>query len=161
MHTVTIREAKARLNALVDAAERGEQVVLMRGSRLGAAVVPVSPQKLAVFDALLALPRAMGNPRAHGGLGVRSSTPAASGMRGLASGCASSSHCRPACSRSYAWAATTKFAAFVASSDPRRGAADDRAIGDGSLQVWQVGRSERNHRHRQTLPPLVPRRRFA
>ncbi len=42
MHTVTIREAKARLNALVDAAERGEQVVLMRGSRLVAAIVPVS-----------------------------------------------------------------------------------------------------------------------
>ena len=43
MHTVTIREAKARLNALVDAAERGEQVVLMRGSRLVAAIVPLSP----------------------------------------------------------------------------------------------------------------------
>lgn len=42
MQTVTIREAKARLNALVDAAERGEQVVLMRGSRLVAAIVPVS-----------------------------------------------------------------------------------------------------------------------
>src|SRR5512137_1306969 len=42
MHTVTIREAKAKLNALVDAAERGEQVVLMRGSRLVAAIVPVS-----------------------------------------------------------------------------------------------------------------------
>ncbi len=42
MHTVTIREAKARLHALVDAAERGEQVVLMRGSRLVAAIVPVS-----------------------------------------------------------------------------------------------------------------------
>jgi prevent-host-death family protein len=43
MQTVTIREAKARLNALVDAAERGEQVILMRGSRLVAAIVPVSP----------------------------------------------------------------------------------------------------------------------
>lgn len=46
MHTVTIREAKARLNALVDAAERGEQVVLMRGSKLVAAIVPVSPADL-------------------------------------------------------------------------------------------------------------------
>jgi prevent-host-death family protein len=46
MHTVTIREAKARLNALVDAAERGEQVVLMRGSRLVAAIVPVSAEDL-------------------------------------------------------------------------------------------------------------------
>ena len=42
MQTVTIREAKARLNALVKAAERGEQVVLMRGSRLVAAIVPVT-----------------------------------------------------------------------------------------------------------------------
>ena len=46
MHTVTIREAKARLHALVDAAERGEQVVLMRGSRLVAAIVPVSADDL-------------------------------------------------------------------------------------------------------------------
>jgi len=46
MQAVTIREAKARLNALVDAAERGEQVVLMRGSRLVAAIVPVSPDDL-------------------------------------------------------------------------------------------------------------------
>jgi prevent-host-death family protein len=46
MHTVTIREAKARLNALVEAAERGEQVVLMRGSRLVAAIVPVSTADL-------------------------------------------------------------------------------------------------------------------
>ncbi len=46
MQAVTIREAKARLNALVDAAERGEQVVLMRGSRLVAAIVPVSPEDL-------------------------------------------------------------------------------------------------------------------
>jgi prevent-host-death family protein len=46
MQAVTIREAKARLNALVDAAERGEQVVLMRGSRLVAAIVPVSAADL-------------------------------------------------------------------------------------------------------------------
>jgi prevent-host-death family protein len=44
MQTVTITEAKARLNALVEAAERGEQVVLMRGSKLVAAIVPVSAQ---------------------------------------------------------------------------------------------------------------------
>jgi prevent-host-death family protein len=46
MQTVTIREAKARLNALVEAAERGEQVVLMRGSRLVAAIVPISTADL-------------------------------------------------------------------------------------------------------------------
>jgi prevent-host-death family protein len=42
MKAVTIRAAKARLNALVEAAERGEQVVLMRGSKHVAAIVPVS-----------------------------------------------------------------------------------------------------------------------
>ena len=42
MRVVTIREAKARLNALVEAAIRGEQVVLMRGSQHVAAIVPVS-----------------------------------------------------------------------------------------------------------------------
>lgn len=42
MEAVTISKAKARLNALVEAAERGEQVVLMRGSKLVAAIVPVS-----------------------------------------------------------------------------------------------------------------------
>ena len=46
MHLVTIREAKARLNALVEAALRGEQVVLMRGSRHVAAIVPVSVDDL-------------------------------------------------------------------------------------------------------------------
>ncbi len=46
MQAVTIREAKARLNALVEAALRGEQVVLMRGSQHVAAIVPVSSDDL-------------------------------------------------------------------------------------------------------------------
>ena len=46
MKAVTIREAKARLNALVEAAERGEQVVLMRRSKLVAAIVAVSADDL-------------------------------------------------------------------------------------------------------------------
>jgi antitoxin (DNA-binding transcriptional repressor) of toxin-antitoxin stability system len=46
MQVVTIREAKARLNALVEAALRGEQVVLMRGSQHVAAIVPVSADDL-------------------------------------------------------------------------------------------------------------------
>jgi len=46
MHLVTIREAKARLNALVEAAVRGEQVVLMRGSKHVAAIVPLSAEDL-------------------------------------------------------------------------------------------------------------------
>jgi prevent-host-death family protein len=46
MQAVTIREAKARLNALVEAAERGEQVVLMRGAKHVAAIVPLSAADL-------------------------------------------------------------------------------------------------------------------
>jgi prevent-host-death family protein len=46
MRAVTIREAKARLHELVEAATRGEQVVLMRGSKHVAALVPVSTEEL-------------------------------------------------------------------------------------------------------------------
>jgi prevent-host-death family protein len=52
MQSVTIREAKARLNALVEAAERGEQVVLMRGSRHVAQIVPLSEEDLEVAPQL-------------------------------------------------------------------------------------------------------------
>ena len=46
MRAVTIREAKARLNELVEAATRGEQVVLMRGSKHVVVLVPVSTEEL-------------------------------------------------------------------------------------------------------------------
>lgn len=46
MRAVTIKEAKAHLNQLVDAAQAGEQVVLMRGSKHVAAIVPVSAEEL-------------------------------------------------------------------------------------------------------------------
>jgi prevent-host-death family protein len=52
MHSVTIREAKARLNALVEAAERGEQVVLLRGSRHVAQIVPLAADDLEVAPRL-------------------------------------------------------------------------------------------------------------
>jgi prevent-host-death family protein len=39
---VNIKEAKAHLNELVEAASRGEQVVLMRGSKHVAALVPIT-----------------------------------------------------------------------------------------------------------------------
>jgi prevent-host-death family protein len=52
MKAVTIREAKARLNALVEAAERGEQIVLMRGSKHVAAIVPVSAEDLELSPSL-------------------------------------------------------------------------------------------------------------
>jgi prevent-host-death family protein len=46
MRAVTIKEAKAHLNELVEAATRGEQVVLMRGPRHVAAIVPISADEL-------------------------------------------------------------------------------------------------------------------
>ena len=46
MKAVTIREAKAHLNELIQAATRGEQVVLMRGSKHVAALVPLSAEEL-------------------------------------------------------------------------------------------------------------------
>jgi prevent-host-death family protein len=46
MKAVTIREAKAHLNELIQAATRGEQVVLMRGSKHVAAIVPLSADEL-------------------------------------------------------------------------------------------------------------------
>lgn len=52
MEAVNIREAKARLNALVEAAERGEQIVLMRGSKLVAAIVPISAEDLEIRPTL-------------------------------------------------------------------------------------------------------------
>jgi prevent-host-death family protein len=42
MRAVNIKEAKAHLNELVEAATRGEQVVLMRGSKHVAALVPIT-----------------------------------------------------------------------------------------------------------------------
>jgi antitoxin (DNA-binding transcriptional repressor) of toxin-antitoxin stability system len=52
MQAVTIREAKARLNALIEAAERGEQVVLMRGARHVALIVPLGAEDLEVAPRL-------------------------------------------------------------------------------------------------------------
>ena len=52
MQAATIREAKARLNALVEAAERGEQVVLMRGAKHVALIVPLSQEDLEVSPRL-------------------------------------------------------------------------------------------------------------
>ena len=52
VQAVTIREAKARLNALVQAAERGEQVVLMRGSKHVAAIVPLTAEALEIAPSL-------------------------------------------------------------------------------------------------------------
>jgi prevent-host-death family protein len=46
MRAVTIKEAKAHLNELIDAAAAGEQVVLLRGSRHVAAIIPITQEQL-------------------------------------------------------------------------------------------------------------------
>ena len=46
MRAVTIKEAKAHLNELIEAAVGGEQVVLMKGSKHVAAIVPVSAEEI-------------------------------------------------------------------------------------------------------------------
>ena len=48
MRSVTIKQAKAHLNELIDAAERGEQVVLLRGSKHVATIVPITDADLDV-----------------------------------------------------------------------------------------------------------------
>lgn len=54
MTKATIAEAKTQLGALIDAAIRGERVVIMRGSKPAAAIVPVETDEspaLRVSDA--------------------------------------------------------------------------------------------------------------
>lgn len=46
MVAVTLKVAKAKLNELVDRAIRGEDVVLMKGSRHVASIVPITEQDL-------------------------------------------------------------------------------------------------------------------
>ncbi|HZF47018.1 MAG TPA: hypothetical protein VE093_00135 [Polyangiaceae bacterium] len=46
MRALTIKEAKAHLNELVEAAIGGEDVVLMRGSRHVAAIVPLTEEDI-------------------------------------------------------------------------------------------------------------------
>jgi prevent-host-death family protein len=46
MRAVTIKNAKAHLNELIEAAEAGEQVVLMRGTKHVAAIVPIDERDL-------------------------------------------------------------------------------------------------------------------
>jgi prevent-host-death family protein len=52
MRAVTIKEAKARLNDLVEAATAGEQVVIMKGARHVAAIVPLTEADLEIAPRL-------------------------------------------------------------------------------------------------------------
>lgn len=52
MITVTLQEAKAKLNKLVEVARSGEQVVLLRGSEVVATIVPLSADQLEIAPQL-------------------------------------------------------------------------------------------------------------
>lgn len=52
MITVTLQEAKAKLNQLVEAAQQGEDVILMRGSEIIAALRPISAEDLEIAPEL-------------------------------------------------------------------------------------------------------------
>jgi antitoxin (DNA-binding transcriptional repressor) of toxin-antitoxin stability system len=52
MRAVTIKHAKAHLNELVEAATSGEQIVLMRGSKHVAAIVPLGEADLEISPRL-------------------------------------------------------------------------------------------------------------
>jgi antitoxin (DNA-binding transcriptional repressor) of toxin-antitoxin stability system len=52
MITVNLQEAKAKLNQLVDAAQKGEEVVLLRGSQVVATIMPLSPADLQIATGL-------------------------------------------------------------------------------------------------------------
>ena len=52
MVAATIKEAKAKLNELVGRAERGEEVVLMRGAKHVAAIIPITEADLSLSPQL-------------------------------------------------------------------------------------------------------------
>jgi prevent-host-death family protein len=52
MRALTIKEAKAHLNELVEAAIQGEDVVLMRGSRHVAAIIPLTERDIYIASRL-------------------------------------------------------------------------------------------------------------
>jgi len=78
VHAVTIKEAKARLNALVEAAVGGEQVVLMRGAKHVAAIVPISADEIELSprlfdDQATRFWKALAEERAEGAIATFSS----------------------------------------------------------------------------------------
>jgi prevent-host-death family protein len=52
MKTFTISEAKAKLSALVEAAEHGEEILIMRGSKPAVTLTPVSEDELTYWPAV-------------------------------------------------------------------------------------------------------------
>ncbi len=52
MITATLQEAKAKLHQLVEAAQAGQQVVLLRGSEIVARILPLSAEELEISPQL-------------------------------------------------------------------------------------------------------------
>ncbi len=90
MRAVNIKHAKAHLNELIDAATQGEQVVLMRGSKHVAAIVPISMDDLEIAprltdDQAARLWRSLSQEQAAGRLQIfPSAEDAAAHLRGAA-----------------------------------------------------------------------------
>lgn len=82
MKTFTISEAKSKLSALVEAAERGDQVLIMRGSKPAVTLTPVTEDDLALWpgipdEALEDFAAEVENDRRAGELKLAGRTPAA------------------------------------------------------------------------------------
>jgi len=58
MKAVTISEAKAKLSGLVEAAQHGEQVLIMRGSKPAVTLMPVQEEDLVIWPRLRVSDRA-------------------------------------------------------------------------------------------------------
>jgi antitoxin Phd len=50
MNSVSLRDAKARLSALVQAAEKGEETILTKNGRPAAKIVPVKQEDAVLID---------------------------------------------------------------------------------------------------------------
>ena len=61
MKTFTISDAKSHLSALVEMAERGDQVLIMRGSKPAVTLVPVDEE-----DLMICRPLRVSDPAAEG-----------------------------------------------------------------------------------------------
>lgn len=90
MKLVNVSQAKAQLSALIEAAEKGEQIVIMRGSRPAVTLLRVtesdmglhpeiSPGALSEFEAEIGAERAAGQLRVLG----RSGSEAVSALKNL------------------------------------------------------------------------------
>ena len=86
MTPVTISEAKAKLSALVEAAERGEDVLILRGAKPAVTLTPVTEADLALWPAvpqraLANFDRKIAAERAAGELKIVGKSPSAAAKK--------------------------------------------------------------------------------